>query len=181
MNQLEITQRSERRLNAAFNSVIVLLILSVLFYLMQQCDADQVRAEDNLPLRLVQCVRAECDECDVNPREKDAIAWVLKKQAQRTGRTLLAQTMAYCAVFDRRNARALSIWSSTFDAPKHGSAKWWSETRRWSTRFLHKPPPDPLPRAMHWGGNMDIHRAVKMGWKRVAGPPEYSNTFWSDL
>ena len=137
----------------------------------------QANYKQETALALAKCVRAECDTCR-KPKERDAIAWVLKKQSILTGRTFHKQIIAYCAVFDRANERANNIWNSTFERPLHGRKKWWSEAREWAIAFIESPPTDPLPLAMHWGGNMDTPRAVRAGWIRIAGPPDYVNTFW---
>jgi len=202
MNNLDLYIRTERRLNMAFNSVIILLILSVLFYLIQQCDAEEAHADDLTALRLVQCIRAECDSCSKNPDEPAAIAHVILKRmtqyndnpswsngyAYNIPKTLSYDEyiIAYCSVFDHRSSlyysdRATKILESTFMRPLHGKPAWWGRMQQWANKFLQGEIPDPLPRAMHWGGDMDIARAKRAGWTRIAGPPEYSNTFWGDL
>lgn len=176
---ISILKRTEARLTFIMRAFFA---ISAAYLLGSFCISDstsKAKAEESAALRLAQCIRAECNDCDVNPKEKTAIAWILKKGAERTGRTLIEQTEAYCAVFDRHNERSNLIWSSTFNEPKHGRFQWWQKAKLWAKSFLIKPPIDPLPKADHWGGNMDTHRANKMGWRRVAGPPEYANTFWS--
>jgi len=155
----------------------VLVISAVLVACAYSTVYAQAESKQKTALALAKCVRAECDTCR-KPKERDAIAWVLKKQAALTGRSFYRQIVAYCAVFDRANDRANNIWNSTFENPKHGKASWWLEAREWAYAFIDNPPADPLPEAMHWGGNMDIPRAVRAGWIRIAGPPDYVNTFW---
>jgi hypothetical protein len=157
-------------------------MLLLLFYLIiQRCSTSH--AQDLTALRLVQCIRAECSRCDRNQREPAAIAHVLRKQALSIGRTLEEQTVAYCAMFRRRSPRSRAIWSATFEMPGDwrlvGRRKWWTKMAPWSRLFLAGKIPDPLPRARHWGGDMDIPRALRLGLVRVAGPPEYCNTFWA--
>lgn len=176
---IDYLKRSETRLTIVMHISFTISAIYIALCFLVDLLPNRVRAEENTTLRLAQCIRSECNECRVNPNEKNAIAWVLKKGAKRSGRTLIEQIEAYCAVFDRHNERSNLIWSSTFNEPKHGRFQWWQKAKLWAKSFLIKPPIDPLPKADHWGGNMDTHRANKMGWRRVAGPPEYANTFWS--
>lgn len=109
---------------------------------------------DNTDIHLAQCLRSECDEC-ADPNERAAIAWILRKQASRTGRTLDEQILAYCAMYKSMSPRAVSIWASTFNEPKYGDRKWWTATRKWVSSFLSGHVPDPHPNSCHWGGLMD--------------------------
>lgn len=172
-------KRSETRLTIIMHISFAISAIYIGVSFLVDLSPSKAQAEENAALRLAQCIRSECNECRINPNEKNAIAWVLKKGAERSGRTLLEQITAYCAMFDRQNKRSNLIWSSTFDEPKHGRSQWWRNAKIWAESFLKSPPDDPLPKADHWGGNMDTHRANKMGWRRIAGPPEYANTFWS--
>jgi hypothetical protein len=53
MNQCEIAKRSKGRLNVTFNSIVFLFVLSVLFYLTQQCDPEPARRIPPSPSRMI--------------------------------------------------------------------------------------------------------------------------------
>lgn len=185
MTQLALTMKTERRLTAVFNSILVLLIWALFFWAVQceepaQAEDERTERQETV-LRLSQCVIGECDHCKTNSKERNAIGHCLKKQAWMLKKTLLKQTVDYCAFYKQKSARSRRIYSSTFLKPLHGipgkEARLWNETRRWARSFLANPPPDPIPEADQWGGDMDIPRADRLGLRRIAGPPEYANTF----
>jgi len=175
--------------------IILCLTMATILFWCSRGDAQAQPKQDDLHLRLVQCLRAECDEClfgDRDPRESVAILWVLKKQASIKQISLLRETMDYCAMFDRNNKRAVAIWLSTFDEPKHATTKrgrqWWLKMRKWIHDVVSEEEeilfPDPHPDADHFGGGMDLERAKRNGWRLVAKycnlkNGKWCNYFWS--
>ena len=131
--------------------------------------------QDKTALHLVQCIRAECDQCP-HPLEPAAIAHVLRKHSARQGKSLDALMKRYCSVFRDDSARAKAIRGSTFDAPLHGDPEWWKLYEVFADEFLAGNIPDPLPSADHFGGGMDTHRALRAGWVLVV---HWSNWFWN--
>lgn len=183
---LRETMETERRLNSAFQSIIIVMIICAIIYLIRCCDAEPADAQDNTALVLAQCIRAECDTCTKDKREPSAILHVLRKAMVRWNanhleqRTIADQARAYCALFDRSSQhhygqRASNIRASTFSRPIHGTAEWWAQTRETVELFLSGGLADPTPAADHFGGAMDTHRAVANGWRLVA---TMSNRFW---
>jgi len=161
--------------------VITLWIVVVALFVFGIARMACAQYDERTALALVQCLRAECDECDRNPEEPAAIAWVLKKTAKVRGVSLHKQITGYCALFNRHNDRARAIVASTFEEPKNGSKQWWLEMRIWARLFLLGQIPDPLEKACHWGGGTDVYR---MKGRRLVGSycnrrNKKCNHFWS--
>lgn len=155
--------------------------LFVLLVVCRFCSAQKINQEDRvLALRLVQCIRAECNDCERYPREKDAIAWVLVKRTIMRGEdaSFLGMIKSYCSVFKVNTPRARAIRKSTFHKPLHGSPRWWRKMERWAYRFIGNPLQvlDPTPMAFHWGSKEDSWRAYCSGMRLVR---KYSNYFWT--
>lgn len=175
-----------KRIDSRLSHVIDLaLIIAIIWACIRLCGCSvdaQAKPEDmeraETVYRLTQCVIGECDSCKTNHRERDAIGYCLKKQAAMLDKTLLKQTIDYCAFYKQSTPRARAIFGSDYLDPLHGNARLWLESKQWAAAFVRNPPPDPLPLADQWGGDMDILRAKRLGLKRVAGPPVYANTFY---
>lgn len=167
----------------ALNVLIVLAIWSLVFGMCGGgiCNTVNAQYDERTALALVQCLRAECESC---PREdeKAAIAWVLRKRAERSGTALIEKIHSYCAVFRKDHDRAREIKASTFDNPKRGSRQWWLEMRVWARLFLIGEIDDPVNMAMQWGGNMDTHYMAGRVLLGSYCDKEYRwcNHFWSD-
>lgn len=135
-------------------TVITLLVtLAFLYAFVEQC-----KAQDQTALLLAQCLRAEADTYypDYAP-----IAHVLKKRAEQRGVSLRVMILDYCAVFDKRSVqhyrrRARAILASTVTSPKHGTKKEWMMLYEFVAHFVDGLIPDPCPKAMHWGGKIDV-------------------------
>jgi len=131
---------------------------------------------------LAKCWVAECDRCDRGEGEKEAIAWINQKRMLQYNENHIPsahidfniQVRSYCAVFDERSSkynsgRSRRIRASTFDKPLHiKDVAFWQSLRELALRFFRGEVQDPHPRAMHFGGMLDIQLAKLKGLIVVA-------------
>lgn len=166
----------------ALNVVVMALIWTVAISLLVcgvvcKCCAQY---DERTALALVQCIRAECDRCDRHPDEQAAIAWALKKQAKERGISLLRQIRYYCAMFNKHRDRAVAIFNSTFERPQWGDVGWWRRMHSWAFDFLEGRIPDPVEKAMYFGGEMDVPSSRLIEVKRYCNKRgELCNIFYA--
>jgi len=97
-----------------------------------------------------------------------AIAWVLRKRARASGRSPYVTVRTYCAGLGRHARTRRQRWVRELPADGETRPEHWPDTASWRR---HRPRwqrvlqlveewaagehPDPCPRAVHWGGDMD--------------------------
>lgn len=112
-------------------------------------------------------------------RDWAAMAHIHYRRAQQRGVTMAQQVTDYCAAFKRPSERRWVLGlNAELSEPPHWPQKlswarhrpWWHQALRRAGQFLRAPErvKDPCKgTAVHFGGDMDDHRAARAGWRAV--------------
>ena len=160
---------------------VVLMVLSVLVSL-------PVLASDTEVILARSCV-GEAGFLSVETNECGAILHVYKKRARLIKKTLPETALSYSAALKPRSRhpnRWVLFLSRTLERPKHWNKRynwkkhviWWELALDYAKDFLAGEIPDPLPRALHFGGRMDRHRLNSKHWKMIRNTG-FLNYFYS--
>jgi len=122
-----------------------------------------------------------------------AIYHVIRRRSERSGLSWIAMARRYSTrVYDAERTgsrRYLPHLRLDGRRPRHWpEGHSWARYRpRWLALVDHSRAvvagevEDPCPGALHWGGRMDDHRAVRAGWSRVECSAPTLNRFWDGV
>jgi len=114
-----------------------------------------------------------------------AIGYVYRKRAKRSGSTYLDVLRRYSSAVGPYGRRWVRSLSRDLRRP-HGwprALKWGEHTERWhnvlayTDAFERGELNDPTPRALHYGGWLDLHRLDPSQWQRMK-LPKFKNFFY---
>lgn len=112
-------------------------------------------------------------------RERDcrALMHVLKRRADRVGISIAKHARDYVSAFKTgmpSRRWVLELEETCTEPPSWPARLDWEEHRPQCVllfervrAFVAGESIDPCPRAMHWGGDMDVHRAERAGWRQL--------------
>lgn len=131
--------------------------------------------------------------------EYSAIAWVYATRSEHSSRyTFLRMIKRYSAAV-RRPGRSRNPWLFELGLDAKRPPSWpidpvtrygpvwrvhkaaWVETLQWADEWAAGKHPNTCPGANHFGGRMDVYRAVAARWKRIRCTVETGNRFYTSL
>jgi hypothetical protein len=153
---------------------VVLFVLSVLASL------PVLASDTDMEVILARSCVGEAGFLSVETGECGAILHVYAKRGEMMKVPMPAHLVAqrYSAALKPRSRhpnRWVLFLTKTLERPKHWNRRynwrkhiiWWELALDYAKDFLAGEIPDPLPRALHFGGRMDRHRLNSKHWKMI--------------